>query len=104
MRDLTSDALEEYDVSRLRVFLVSPDVDVKHLAGADLGEAQVLAVLDHRGSARKRSEMEFEVRWSDEEVTWEPWDVVRRLALLDEYIESHPEAKLRSLLNRSKAV
>ena len=83
------------------MFLVAPSADVRHLAAADLGEAEVQEVLNHRGSAKKRTEMEFEVRWSDGDVSWEPWDVVRRLALLDRYILSQPEAKLRSLLNRS---
>jgi hypothetical protein len=72
LRDLTSGTLDEYDVSRLRIFLVTPSSDIRQLAAADLGEAEVLEVIGHRGSAKKRTEMEFEVRWSDGDLFWEP--------------------------------
>jgi hypothetical protein len=102
VRDLTSDALHEYDVSRLRSFLLAPGVEASVVAAADLGEAEVMAILRHEGSAKTRKQMRFEVQWSDGDVTWESWDVVRQLSHLDEYVVSHPECKLGSLLSRSK--
>ncbi len=42
------------------------------MVGADLGEAQVDAVLAHRGDARKRGTLEFQVQWLDGNVTWQP--------------------------------
>ena len=93
-------ARHEYDVSRLRHFLVAPSVDVAALAAADMGEVAVAEVLDHRGNARKRSDLGFQVRWSDGDVTWENWEDVKRVAEVDEYIHAHPEAKLNSLLSR----
>jgi hypothetical protein len=104
VRDLTSDARHEYDVSRLRVFLVAEGVDVSALAAADLGEAEVLAILRHEGNVKARKSMRFEVQWSDGDVTWESWDVVRRLAHLDEYVLAHPEHKLNALVVRAKDV
>ena len=98
IRDLTNDARQEYDVSRLRVFLVATGVDPKAVATADLGEAEVDSILDHRGSARQRASLEFLVRWSDGEETWEIWEQVKKLAEIDQYIRAHPEAKLKSLL------
>ena len=86
VRDLTSDARHEYDVSRLRLFLVADGVDAPSLAAADLGEAEVLSILRHEGTAKNRKAMRFEVQWSDGDPTWESWDVVRRLAPLDEYV------------------
>ena len=62
IRDLTNDARQEYDVSRLRVFLVATGVDPKAVATADLGEAEVNSILDHRRSARQRASLVFLVR------------------------------------------
>jgi hypothetical protein len=102
LRDLTSDARRETDVSRLRPFLVAPGVDVKVLAAADLGEAEVTQVLEHKGVARKRKDLEFLVQWTDGDQTWEPWEGVKKLKMVDEYILAHPEAKLNSLLPKVK--
>ena len=102
VRDLTSDALREYDVSRLRPFRVAPGVKVKDVAAADLGEVEVSEVLDHRGSARHRADLEFLIGWTDDEQTWESWDHVKKLAEVDRYIRAHPEAKLKSLLQKDK--
>ena len=99
VRDLTNDARHEFDVSRLRHFLVAPGVDVKAVAASDMGEAEVRDVLDHRGSAKKRADLEFQVRWSDGDITWETWDHVKKLAEVDAYIRAHPEAKLKALLS-----
>ena len=98
IRDLTSDVTREVDVSRLRKFLIGKGVDPRAIAAADLGEVEVGQVLEHRGGAKKRSELEFLVKWTDEEETWEPWENVKRLEKIDEYIRAHPEAKLNSLL------
>lgn len=98
LRDLTNDARREADVSRLRQFLVEPGADVKEIAAADLGEAEVKSILEHRGTARQRAALEFLVAWTDGDETWEPWANVKKLAPLDEYIRAHPEAKLNSLL------
>ena len=63
VRDLTKDARQEYDVSRLRVFLVATNVDPKAVATSDLGKAEVDRILDRSGSAQKRSSLELQVRW-----------------------------------------
>ena len=88
--------MHEYDVSRLKHFLVAPGVNVKELAAADMGEVEIAEIIDHRGNPKKRREMEFLVKWTDDKQTWEQ---VRKMALFDEYILSHPGAKLRSVIN-----
>jgi hypothetical protein len=98
IRDLTSDARREVDANRLRVFYVGKNVDPKGVATADLGEASVEIVLEHRGSPTNRASMEFLVRWTDSDETWEPWEQVKKLAAIDQYIRAHPEARLKSLL------
>jgi hypothetical protein len=102
VQDLTNGATHEYDVSRLRPFLVAPGVEVKELAAADMGEVEVAEVLEHRGSAAKRAGLEFLVRWTDGDETWESWSHVKKLTAIDEYIRGHPEAKLKSLLQKDK--
>jgi len=101
LRDLTSDATREVDASRLRPFIVAPGTDPKQIAAADLGESEVKEILQHRGTAKKRLEMEFEVLWSDGDTSWEAWETVKKLEPLDAYIRAHPGAKLNSLLPKS---
>ncbi len=50
------------DVSRLKLFLVGPGVDPPKSAAADFGETEVDAVLTHRGDARKRKTLEFQIQ------------------------------------------
>ena len=100
LRNLTNGEVKPFDISRLSLFIVRPDSDVREIAAADLGESVALEVLTHRGKASKRSEMTFQVRWEDGDVTWEPWEIVRKLQPLDEYIRAHPEARLNSLLTK----
>jgi hypothetical protein len=63
-----------------------------------MGEAQVDAVVAHRGTVRNRASLEFQVQWSDGDTTWEPWEQVRKLQAVDDYIKSHPRAGLKALL------
>ena len=63
-----------------------------------MGEAQVQEVLAHRGTARKRASLEFQIQWTDGDITWESWERVRKLAAVDEYIRTYPRAGLKALL------
>ena len=101
LRDLTGGPDKEVDVSRLKPFAVDEGVDPKAVAAADLGETEVVEILAHRGSPRKRADMEFEVRWTDGDITWEPWEKVRRLSQLDDYLKTQP--RLKGLLSREKS-
>ena len=49
LEDLTGGRSRSVDVSRFKPFLVGPGVDPVKMAAADLGEAEVDAVLAHRG-------------------------------------------------------
>ena len=100
LEDLTGGPSKTVDVSRLKPFLVAPGVDVKAVAAADLGEASVDAILAHRGNVRKRSSLEFQVQWSDGDVTWEPWEKVKKLSAVDDYIKTHPGTSLQPLLQK----
>jgi hypothetical protein len=98
LEDLTGGPEKHVDVSRLKHFIVAPGVDVQAVAAADMGEAQVDAVIAHRGTVRNRTTLEFQVQWSDGDTTWEPWERVRKLQAVDDYIKLHPRAGLNALL------
>ena len=98
LEDLTGGKSRKVDVSRLKPFLVGPGVDPPRVAAADLGEVQVDAVLAHKGNPRKRGSLEFQVQWSDGDVTWQKWDSVKKLAAVDEYIRAFPGNDLKVLL------
>ena len=96
LKDLTGGKGKVVDVSRVKYFHVAEGVDARAVAAADLGESEVLKILSHKGNARSRKGLKFEVEWSDGDITWEPWENVKKLAQLDEYIKNTPS--LKSLL------
>ena len=70
------------------MFLVATNVVPKVVATSVLGEDEVDQILDHWGSAKQRSSLEFLVRWSDVDETWEKWEQIKKLAELDNYIRA----------------
>jgi hypothetical protein len=100
LEDLTGGPQKTVDVSRLKHFMVAPGVDVQAVAAADLGEAIVQLVLDHRGTARDRKNLEFQVQWTDGDMTWEPWEHVKKLGEVDKYIRQLSGGALKTLLSK----
>ena len=100
LEDLTGGPSKTVDISRLKPFFVAPGVDVKAVAAADLGEALVDSILAHRGNGRKRESLEFQVQWSDGDVTWEPWERVKKLSAVDDYIKTQPGSGLKALMKK----
>jgi hypothetical protein len=98
LEDLTGGPEKTVDVSRLKHFIVAPGVNVQAVAAADLGEAQVQAVLGHRGTARNRKDLQFHIQWTDGDDTWEQWERVRRLEAVDVYIRGLAGNALKALL------
>ena len=100
IRDLTSNVCQVRDISRLKQFLVAPEIDPSEIAARDLNEEAVRSIISHRGHPKKRTTLEFEVVWEpDGEVTWETWDIMRKTELLNEYLRQHKP--LRYLANTS---
>jgi hypothetical protein len=107
IKDLTCQRVLERDVSFLIPFRHPEGLqeqDLVAIAAQDLGETAVLAILSHRGDPKKRTTLEFQVQWSDLDVSWEPWETVKKLALLDEYIRSTSDTALRKLLPKQQKV
>ena len=61
-----------------------------------------MRILDVSGNPKHRSALHFRVEWFDGDITSEPWDTVKHLALLDDYILANPEKKLGYLLPPEK--
>ena len=97
VKDLLTSKILDFHVSRLRVFKKSEDTigeDFLKLAAADRDEFIVEFIVDHRGSMKKPSKLEFKVRWQgyeESEDTWEPYQGVKELSALDDYLQNHPE-------------
>ena len=94
VKDLTSDVCYTYDIERLRHFHVAPGIDPRDIAAADLSEQVVRTILSHRGNTKHRKSLEFEVEWEpDGDKTWESWETMRKLDILDEYLIQHKPLK-----------
>jgi len=81
---------------RLRLFLSddTPESDLVKLARFDKKEYVVDKILNHRGTNKKN--IEFLVRWegySSEDDSYEPFKNVDGCDKLDDYLQSHPDAK-----------
>ena len=100
LEDITGGLSMTVDVSRLKPFWLDPGVDPQAVAAADMGEVQVLRVLAHKGSERNRGTLEFKVEWSDGDITWEPWDHVKKLTAVDDYIQERGGKGFKALLQR----
>jgi hypothetical protein len=67
-----------------------------------LGEAEVDAVLAHRGDSKKnRQALEFQIQWKDDDVTWQKWGDVKKLSTVDECIRNQRGRELKVLLGKS---
>ena len=63
----------------------------------DKDEFVVEAILDHRGTPAKKSQMDFLVHWlgyPSSEDSWIPYSEAKDLIPMDAYLQAHPELKL----------
>ena len=67
-----------------------------------MGEAKVQAVRTHCGTARNCKGLDFEIQWTDGDVTWESWERVKRLAPVDDYTREDSGNGLKALLAGKK--
>ena len=105
VKDLTSDICSTYDISRVRHFYVAPGVDPRDVAAADLAEQVVRQIISHKGHAKQRKTLQFEVEWEpDGDITWESWETMRKLDILDDYLVKHkPLRYLMTPINIGKS-
>ena len=105
VKDLTADNYHTYDISRLRHFIVAPGIDPRDIAAADLAEEVVRKILKHKGNPKQRKTLQFEVEWEpDGDITWESWETMRKLDILDDYLVKHkPLRYLMTPINNGKS-
>ena len=67
-----------------------------HIAAKDYSEFAIEQILTNRGDLKRKSSMEFKIRWQGYdsiEDTWEPWKAVRNIPALHSYLVSVGLAK-----------
>jgi len=100
-QDLQTSQITSYDIHRLKKYNCSSDpnaITPLQLSALDQDLKFVERIIAHEGTPKKRSEMQFLIKWKDlpdEENSNIPWKDAKDLQALDDYILTHPE--LRSL-------
>ena len=89
LRNLVTDELEDFHVTRLREFRYDDRfVDPRDIALRDVEEYYVERILAHSGNPTKLKTLQFHVKWRgfDESYnTWEPWKNLRETEKLHRY-------------------
>jgi len=89
-QNLVSFKCEDFHVTNLRPFRYDPTrTDPRKVANADQRVSDIETILEHRGSAKRKSAMTFKVRWAgegEEGDTWEPWSSLRTNHFLFQYL------------------
>ena len=79
--------------TRIKEFHFDPlKTDPKDIARRDYLEFFVEAIIAHRGDRRKKSSLQFEVKWLSygvEHNTWEPWANLRLVDKLHDYLRAN---------------
>jgi hypothetical protein len=98
LQDLLSGKFLRVHLQHLKEFVFSKDdVDAPvDAAQSNQGEFHIESILEHRGMSKKRKTLEFLVRWTGYDPsydTWEPWDNLKQTAPLVSYLKTHRELK-----------
>ena len=99
LENLVNNKEEIVHLKRLNPLYYDPEhVDPRQVANRDSQHYDIYFVLQHRGSAKRPSNMEFLIRWMPlNEVahkTWEPWTGVRDTIALHQYLREHDMAQI----------
>ena len=91
-QDILTGKVLEMHAGRLLSFNFEGDPNLekfKRLAASDKDEFVVESIIDHTGDPKKRSTLQFRVRWlgfDESEDTWLPYKSVKDLEALEIYI------------------
>ena len=98
VRNLRTNKDETYHATALRPFYYDIlTTDPRDVAIRDNQEFVVESIVEHRGDKRRKSEMEFKIRWqgyNPEEDTWGTWKDLRLVPKLHDYLREHNMASL----------
>jgi hypothetical protein len=90
LRDLVTGALFEAHIGKLSLFCGTMD-QALHLARYDHHEFTVRAILSWQGDPFRRSEMSFQVLYTDGDKCWKPYREVVGLEAFDTLVNLNPE-------------
>jgi hypothetical protein len=101
IQDLLTNKVEDTHVHNLTDFKFDPSsgIDPVEVAARNAGVYVVNKILSHRGTPKKRLDMQFLVSWkgfSDKDNTWEPYTNVRQTQAFVDYCTAH---KLTSIIS-----
>jgi hypothetical protein len=101
IQDLLTNKVEDTHVHNLTDFKFDPSsgIDPVEVAARNAGVYVVNKILSHRGTPKKRLDMQFLVSWkgfSDKDNTWEPYANVRQTQAFVDYCTAH---KLTSIIS-----
>ena len=98
IHDLVQDKDIKVHVSRLKHFDYEPQIDdPTAIAAKDYEEDEVESILAHQGDPRRKSSLDFLVRWTgfdESEDLWLPWSALRDNVILHQYLRDNGMAKL----------
>jgi hypothetical protein len=103
--DITGSRELQRDISMIIPFRFPSSMqqsDLLAVAAGDLGESVVSELVAHRGDVKKKSTLEFQVRWEDGDLTWESYDKVKQLQELDQYVDRCKDVKLFRVMGKRK--
>lgn len=104
LQNLINGETRDVHVSRIRPFLSSDTSldNMRAVAIRDHHEYVVEKILEHTGDPKRRSTLEFKVRWqgySDEHDSWEPWKNLRLVDKLHDYLRENNLSKLIPIMD-----
>ena len=98
LHDLVQDKQIPIHVKRLKKFEHDPiHVDPLAIAAKDYEEDEVELILEHKGDPKRKSSLDFLVRWlgyDETEDLWLPWSALRTNAVLHQYLRDNNMHKL----------
>jgi hypothetical protein len=93
VRNLVTNALKTYDISRLKVFHKPSSwtrADVIAEAARDVGKSILMKILKHTGDVSRLNEMKFLCQWAGDSVaTWESYQTIMKTVTLVEYLRNY---------------
>ena len=104
LQDLVTEKIFPYHIKDIFPFTFDPEtVDPREVAVRDLDMYTVSKITDIKGNPKKgKSGLTFQVYWTGfEEPTWEPWNAVRRLTALHDFLRGHSNKNVRSLIPKN---
>jgi hypothetical protein len=97
-QDLLTQQVCHFHLDDLKMYVHDPRESREWVTAPDRDQYFVEAIVDHRGDPRRKSTLEFRVRWQgfgEEEDTWLLHRYVKDLEALTPYLLDHPELKMK---------